>query len=305
MTPRPPLKGPGPGRVHRLLVVVLRWLHRILDQISRGRIDSAVGVMVGVVWWLMSLLFFGSAAVDVVRGGPDWGILLLVAAVSATGGLLAARMSRFPQRLTVPKLFASVVWGTVAAVIAMMMAHLLTGTTTTLDSAFVESTATVTGTNASSLDPSMMSDGMLILRAAGQWAAGAALIVIVVRVLPHLGVGGLDADGGVATRSARRLSPRTGATMGRLLLLYSGLTALVCVGYLVAGMPAIDSGMHALTTISTGGFSSRSSSIGGYESGAIEWVAIFGMMAGGTSLPLMFLAARRKDPRRFARSLEF
>lgn len=280
-------------------------MHRLVDQISRGRLDSAVGVTVGVVWLLMSLLFVGAAIVDLLHRGSDWAVLLLVAGLSGTGGFVSARSSHFPQRLTVPKLFASVVWGTVAAITAMMLAHLLTGTTSALDVAFVESAATVTGTNASLLDPSTMSDGMLTLHAAGQWASGAALIVILVRVLPHLGVGGLDADGGVATRSARRLSPRTGATMGRLLLLYSGLTGIIGVAYLAAGMPVVDSGIHALTTISTGGFSSRAGSIGSYDSAAIEWVAIVGMVCGGTSLPLMFLAARRKDPRRFARSLEF
>ena len=305
MTPRPPSKAPPPGLVQRALTVVFRWAHRLLLQLSQGRLDTVVGVTVGAVWLLMSLLFAVAAVVDLVRGGPDWGVLFLVGALVGLGGFVSARLSHFPSTLTVPRLFAAVVSGTTAAVVAMTIAHLATGTTSAVDVAFAEAAATVTGTNATAIDPGVMSDGVIMLRAAGQWAGGAALIVILVRVLPHLGVGGLDADGGVATRSARRLSPRTGATMGRLLLLYLALTGLVAVAYLVVGMPFVDSGIHAMTTISTGGFSSRAASIGGYDSAAIEWVAIAGMTIGGTSLPLMFLATRRKDLRRFARSLEF
>ncbi len=305
MTPRPPREGPGPSPVQRILVFGLRWMRAALHQISQGRIPSAVGITVGGVWLLVALILFWSAVVDVARGGDDGSVLLVLAALVGMAGLVTARMCHFPRRVTLPQLFGSVLGGTLAAVVAVMAAHVATGATSAVDVALVEAAATVTGTNASTLDPSALSDGMLMFRAAGQWAAGASLIVTVVRVLPHLGVGGLDADGGVATRSARRLSPRTGATMGRLLLLYSGLTGLVAIAYFAAGMPFLDSGMHALTTMSTGGFSTRATSIGDYGSAAIEWVAIVGMTCGGTSLPLMFLAARRKDPRRFARSFEF
>lgn len=288
-----------------MLDVAFRRLRWLLDNVSQGRLDSAVSVTVGVVWLLMAPLLAVTSAVDLARGGDDWAVLGGLAFFIGIVGFLVGRSSHFPERVTIPRLFGAVVGGTGAAILAMMAALLATGTTSAVDVAFVESAATVTGTNASMLDPRAVSDGVLLLRAAGQWTAGAAFIVIVVRVLPHLGVGGLDADGGVATRSARRLSPRTGATMGRLLLLYIGLTAFVGLAYLVVGMPFIDSAMHSLTTVSTGGFSSRVGSIGSYDSAAIEWVATLGMLAGGTSLPLMFLAVRRKDPLRFWRSLEF
>ena len=79
----------------------------------------------------------------------------------------------------------------------------------------------------------------------------------------------------VATRSARRLSPKSSGTVFRLLMLYViGLTGLIGVGYISAGMPLVDSAMHSLTTISTGGFSTQVGSIGAYQSGAIEWVGV-------------------------------
>ena len=77
------------------------------------------------------------------------------------------------------------------------------------------------------------------------------------------------------------------------------------MAYLLAGMPWVDSVIHALTTLSSGGFSTRSGSIGSFQSGAIEWVAILGMLVAGTSLPLMYRAMRRADLHRFIRSIEF
>tara|TARA_Y100001960_G_scaffold331520_1_gene428771 strand:- start:10804 stop:11757 length:954 start_codon:yes stop_codon:yes gene_type:complete len=93
--------------------------------------------------------------------------------------------------------------------------------------------------------------------------------------------------------------------MARLLLLYTLLTFLLLISYFLAGMPFIDSVVHCLTTVSSGGFSSRSGSIGAFNSGAIEWVAIVGMLIAGTSLPLIFRALRRGDLNRFLRSIEF
>ena len=70
----------------------------------------------------------------------------------------------------------------------MTAAHLATGVAHNLDVALVEAAATITGTNASTVNPELLSLGMLLFRALGQWLAAAAIIIVLVRVLPHLGV---------------------------------------------------------------------------------------------------------------------
>ena len=305
MTPRPPAKPAIPSLAIRLVRFVYRVLARSLSFFTGGRIESAQGVTVGMVWVATAPVLAGCALVDLIRSGPDVGGLAASAAIVGTGGVMVARTCTFPRRVGTVQLFGSLVFGAFAAIFAVMVPHLLTGTASSFDVALVEATAAITATNASSIDPSHMSFGMLLLRAVAQWAAGAAVIVMVVRVLPLLGTGGLDTDGGVATRAARRLSPRVGGSLGRLLLLYVSLTGLVAIGYAAAGMPFFESGLHALTTMSTGGFSTQAGSIGAYSSAAIEWVAIGGMLIGGCSLPLIFLALRRGEPQRLLKSLEF
>ena len=305
MTPRPPVRAAAPALVQRLTVKIFTGSESLIQRLSKGKIESAIGVTVGAVWILSAPLFFVCAIADCLDGGPDYLPLLIAGLAVEVAGLVVVRLSNFPSSLPVARLFAAVFSGALAALLAVTVAHLATGVATTIDVALVEAAATITGTNASTIEPESFSLGMTLFRALGQWLAAAAIIVVLVRVLPHLGVGGLDADGGVATRSARRLAPRSGSTMARLMTLYIGLTGLFALAYFAAGMPWIDSVIHALTTLSSGGFSTRSGSIGSFESGAIEWVAILGMLVAGTSLPLMFRALRRGDLHRFVRSVEF
>ena len=305
MTPRPPVRASAPALLHRLTANLLAGSGSFIERLCKGKIESASGVTVGAVWVLTAPVFFLCSAVDFLDGGPDYFPLLVSGVIVEIAGLVVVRFGRFPSTLPISRLFTAVVSGALAALSAVTFAHLATGTSIAVDVALVEAAATITGTNATTIDAEALSLGMISFRAIGQWLSAAAIIVVLVRVLPHLGVGGLDADGGVATRSARRLAPRSGSTMARLMSVYVGLTGLFAMAYLLAGMPWVDSVIHALTTLSSGGFSTRSGSIGSFQSGAIEWVAIFGMLVAGTSLPLMFRAMRRADLHRFVRSVEF
>ncbi len=323
MTPRPARRASERERLRRLVVRMVRAADAGLHRWARGPYESTLTVIVLVVLAAALPVFAACALFDWLVGGrvaasgesgTDAVPLLIAGAAIAVFALGLLRLCRFERRVTERQTLTALVLGALAAVAAVAIAHLATGAVepTGLATAFAEAAATVTGTNSTTIGEAAFGDGkldlgggMLALRAVGQWLGGAAFIVVLVRVLPHLGVGGLDADGGVATRSARRLAPRSAGTMGRLLLLYGALTVLVAVGYALAGIPVLQSGLHALTTASTGGFSTYADSLGHFDSAAVEWVAIFGMAAGGVSLPLMFLAIRRRDFARFIRSYEF
>ena len=294
----------------------MRGADGALRRWTRGPYESTLAITALVTLAAAAPVFAMCAAFDWLFGGrvaasgefgSDAVPLLVAGAAVALFALGLLRMCRFERRITERQTLTALVLGSFAAVAALAIAHLATGAVepAALATAFAEAAATVTGTNSTTLSGADLGGGMLALRAVGQWLGGAAFIVVLVRVLPHLGVGGLDTDGGVATRSARRLAPRSAGTMGRLMLLYGALTVALSIGYGLAGMPLLQSGLHALTTASTGGFSTQAASLGAFDSAAIEWVAIFGMAAGGVSLPLMFLAIRRNDPARFIRSYEF
>ncbi len=77
---------------------------------------------------------------------------------------------------------------------------------------------------------------------------------------------------------------------------YLLLTLLCTISLKLAGMSWFDACNHAMTTLATGGFSTKDASIGFYNSPAIEWIEVVFMTAG--ALPLTFyLRAALQGPR--------
>ena len=61
---------------------------------------------------------------------------------------------------------------------------------------------------------------------------------------------------------------------------------------MLAGMPFFDAMTHAMTTLATGGYSTRTASVGAFDSQLIELIVICGMIVG--SLPFVhYLALTR------------
>jgi trk system potassium uptake protein TrkH len=82
--------------------------------------------------------------------------------------------------------------------------------------------------------------------------------------------------------------PRAGELMGLLTASYLGLTTLCALAYHWAGMSGFDALNHAMTTISTGGYSTHDLSLAYFREPAVHWMATIFMFAG--SLPLVLYA---------------
>jgi trk system potassium uptake protein TrkH len=79
--------------------------------------------------------------------------------------------------------------------------------------------------------------------------------------------------------------PRTAQVASAVLSIYIVLTSLCALGYWVFGMQIFDAVNHSMTTIATGGFSTKSGSIGAFNSSGIDYVSsIFMILA---SLPIL------------------
>lgn len=278
----------------------------LLRSVARsGRIESAVGFVVGVALVACGVLGLVSAACSLLddRGGPT--LVLLAGIWSATGGLLI-RGCRTPDRLRSSTAFAGVLatWLTLIAV--STVTYEVLGTFEHLDDSLFESVAGFTTTASSVLDdPERAARGVLAWRAGTQWMGGLAALVFVVAVLPSIGVGGLDVTSAGSRYSGTSLrSRRTTATMRRLLTLYAIFTGAGVVLYLAVGMGPFDAGTYAATTISTGGFANHAGSFSHFESAAVEWAGFGGMVLGGANMALLYRTLRHRDLRGAARSFE-
>ena len=157
-----------------------------------------------------------------------------------------------------------------------------------------------------------LSHGLAIWRQLTQWLGGMGIIVLALAVLPRLRVGGrqlLETE--LPGPEIEEMTMRIRETAQRLWLLYIGLTALMIVVLSVVAWTGLDATMsfydavaHALTTLPTGGFSTRARSIEEFGA-ASQWVIVFFMIWGGVNFALMYRAFFRRQPRVFVRDEEF
>ncbi len=182
--------------------------------------------------------------------------------------------------------------------------YLLTGSLGFVDAVF-ESASGFTTTGATVMAPiEGNSKALLLWRAITQWLGGMGIIVFAIAVLPLLGVGGMNLfQAEVPGPIADKLTPRIADTARRLWLIYAGLTALAGIVYWALGMSPFEAVCHALTSVATGGFSTRDASIAAFASPPIEWSAVLFMGLGGINFVLLWQILRG-DVRRVARDAE-
>lgn len=129
------------------------------------------------------------------------------------------------------------------------------------------------------------------------WLGGLGIIVLAVAVLPMLGVGGREIFRSEIPGPIKetRITPRLVEAVRGFWLLYTGITAACALCYKMAGMGWFNAVVHAMSTVSLGGFSSHDASLGYFHSVAIEVVAMVFMCAGAMSFVTHLAAWRRRS----------
>lgn len=150
-------------------------------------------------------------------------------------------------------------------------------------------------------------ESILYYRQQLQWLGGMGIIVLAVAVLPMLGVGGMQLYRAETPGPVKdtKLTPRIAETAKALWYVYVAFTATCMISYMLVGMPWFDALCHAFSTVAIGGFSTHDSSIGHFESIAINLVAIFFMFAAGINFSLHFFAFRHIEIKHYGSDPEF
>lgn len=177
------------------------------------------------------------------------------------------------------------------------MPYIMTGSIPTLSEAFFETMSGYTTTGASILnDIESLPEGILFWRSLTHWIGGMGIIVLAIAILPLLGIGGMQLFAAEAPGpSADKLHPRITDTAKRLWLIYFGYTAAETILLNVAGMSFFDAINHALCTLSTGGFSTKNSSLAYWNSQPIiQYIVIVFMFLAGTNFVLSYFAFKGK-----------
>ncbi|MDF0535365.1 TrkH family potassium uptake protein [Shewanella sp. A32] len=154
--------------------------------------------------------------------------------------------------------------------------------------AFFETMSGVTTTGSTVLSGlDNMDHSILIWRSLLQWLGGIGFIVMAVAILPFLNVGGMRLFRTESSDWSDKTIPRTQSLAKYLFLVYVGLTVACGMAYHWAGMNWFQAINHAMTTLSTGGYSTSDNSMAAFPE-RCHWVGIVFMAAGG--LPLLTFA---------------
>ncbi|MDE0607616.1 MAG: hypothetical protein OXH78_10750 [Acidimicrobiaceae bacterium] len=217
-------------------------------------------------------------------------VLGLAGVLLITLGAVARVKLKRRRRPTTAAVLSGLAATWVALVVAATAVYLSSGAIGRADDALVEAAAGFSTTALTTLDPSELSVPMSLWRACTQWLGGLVGILIGVVALPMALQGQRltptewsDDD---ATFARGRIARRR-----QVMAIYLGLTAAIGVAFAATGMGAEHSAVHALTTISTGGFSSMPDSFASFGAGPAA-VATVGMIIAGSGYAIIWWAIR-------------
>jgi len=262
--------------------------------------SKPVFFVTGLLLCGLALLMVLPAVADVAVENPDWQIFALSSSFTGFVGVSLTLASRGEQSLQLDLrqvfLLTSVGWLFLAAFSALPFIHL----TVQLGyaDAFFESISGLTTTGSTVLvGLDNMPPGILLWRSLLQWLGGVGIIVMAILVLPFLRVGGMQLFRAESSERSAKVVGRPVQLVTYIVLIYVALSVACALAYRVSGMTAFDAINHAMTTVSTGGYSTHDVSFSAFENPATHWIATLFMLSG--ALPFVAYirtVQRRREP---------
>lgn len=246
-----------------------------------------IGYTIGLLLCLVGLAAMIPAIAD-YQAGSDNATSFLLSGLFALfiGGSLVFSNLGFEKKINVRGLFltASLAWLSTSAFGALPLWSSDLGLS--LIDSFFEAVSGTTTTGATILpDLDKASEGLKLWRSLLQWMGGAGTLIFVTLFLPYLQVGGMQFFRFESSEQSGKIMPRSTSLALSLMAAYACLSALCAVSYKISGMSWFDALNHAMTTLSTGGFSVYNDSFAHFDSPLIYSVATFFMFA--SALPFI------------------
>lgn len=271
---------------------------RLINFRPISRVIGVLLIIIGVLMWtgIPFSLYFGE---DVMP-------LLYAGLVTVGGGGLFFALPRRGRRsnalpradnMTIRKregyLIVALSW--TAMVSFGMLPYLFSGMLPSVPDALFETASGMTTTGASTLtDIEIQPRGLLYWRSLTQWIGGMGIIVLTVAIFPLLGIGGIELFAAEAPGpTSDKLHPRISETAKRLWFIYVGLTFAAGLLYWLLGLSGYEAVNHALTTMATGGFSTRNASAAAF-SPSIQYTMTVFMFLAGVNYTVLYLSLKMR-----------
>lgn len=263
---------------------------------SRAKVN--LPVLMRVTGWLLMIeaaFMLFPLLTCLIYGESDYMAFLIGTAITATAGGAMTFLIK-PTRNDMAKregfLLTALVW--VIFSLFGMIPFLLSSTHYSISDAFFEAMSGFTTTGVSALSTvEQLSHGLHLWRCLMQWIGGMGIILFTLAVIPMLNhSGGMQMFNAEVTGITRdKIRPRVSQTAKTLWLIYFLLSIALCLLLWAGPMDFFDSMCHALSSMSTGGFSTRDAGIAAWESNYLKIVLIVFMFIGGINFALIYKAS--------------
>lgn len=218
---------------------------------------------------------------DLSANNDDWQVFMLCMLFTAfIGGALILTNSGGKFHISIKQTFLLTTISWIALSLVGAAPFVLSELNMSIVDAVFESISGLTTTGSTVITGlEKVPAGILLWRAILQWLGGIGIIVMALSVLPFLKVGGMQLFQTESSEKDKAL-PRTKQLASAIGLIYLGLTVLCMIGYKISGMSDFDAWIHAMTTLSTGGFSTSDSSFAHFDNITADITAMIFMILG-------------------------
>jgi trk system potassium uptake protein TrkH len=220
-------------------------------------------------------------AIDLLDSHDDWKAFAISMGICGfCGALLLLSNHQKEIKVTGRQAFVLTALSWIGLCLFSSMPFLFALPDITFIDAFFESVSGLTTTGSTIMtNLDSMPRGILIWRALLQWLGGVGIIVMAISVLPFLRVGGMQLFR-LESSEKEKTMPRATELAKYIIYIYFALTAICSICYIYVGMMPFDAIAHAMTTIATGGYSTKDASFSAYSTLGPEIVAIIFMVLG-------------------------
>ncbi|MGR3270393.1 TrkH family potassium uptake protein [Thalassococcus profundi] len=234
-----------------------------------------VAHVIGILVAILGLTMLLPMIVDIVEGRDEWHVFAQSSVITVlTGGLISlATSNATTERLSIQQIFLLTTGVWVALPVFGAIPFVIGATEARVVDAVFEAMSGLTTTGSTVFTGlETLPKGLLLWRGLLQWLGGIGIIVVAMVFLPELRVGGMQIFRSEAFDTMGKILPRATQISSSISTIYVSLTLACTVCYMITGMNTFDATVHALTTVSTGGFSNYDASFGTF-SGSAEYVA--------------------------------
>jgi trk system potassium uptake protein TrkH len=283
----------------KTIVSNLRPQRKVINRFNTQAIINFLGLLL----MLNGLAMLLGLPFSLYFHDEDWhAILKSGLGIMAIGGIIWF----FSRKLANPDLrkrdgYLVVTLGWLVMSLSGAVPYVVSGAIPSYTDAFFETMSGFTTTGASILGQEIesLSHGLHFWRAMTHWLGGMGIIVLTIAILPLLGIGGMQLYAAeVPGPTPDKLTPRVKETAKRLWIVYVALTLLETLLLMLGknGMSFYEAICHSMSTLSTGGFSTRQASMAAFDP-YYQYVVIIFMFVAGINFALTYAALRGKPIR--------